>query len=170
MRSAHRRYRLMISSETKISACWKMVPASRLYQKKRGCAIRIQAWWRMLVARRLYRLQRASATVVDPFGEGVAPSKVKVTPLGRKRQSQVRKWQALSDKVVGHGAGFTRAVRNARELAAVRGGSGRCGFVCRCVRTAGHVTNNAHFAASWRASARGSPTFTPPSASASIMR
>ena len=63
---------------------------------------------------------RASATVVDPFGEGVAPSKVKVTPLGRKRQSQVRKWQALSDKVVGHGAGFTRAVRNARELAAVR--------------------------------------------------
>jgi len=64
---------------------------------------------------------RVSATVVNPYDpSGAVPKKVKSTPLGRKRESQVRHWQSLGDRVIGHGAGLSRAVREARELAATR--------------------------------------------------
>lgn len=64
---------------------------------------------------------RASATVVNPYDTAQkVPERVKVTPLGRKRKSQVRQWQRLGDRIMGHGAGLSRAILEAREQAAVR--------------------------------------------------
>ena len=64
---------------------------------------------------------RVSATVLNPYdypSHAKVPKKVKVTPLGRKRDSQIRAWHRMGDKVLGRGAGFTRAVEDARLQAA----------------------------------------------------
>jgi len=64
---------------------------------------------------------RVRATVVNPYDRNAqVPKKVKSTPLGRKRKSRVQQWHRLGDKVMGGGAGFTRAVTEARNDAATR--------------------------------------------------
>ena len=70
---------------------------------------------------------RVSATVINPYdfdSHSKIPKKVKVTPLGKKRDSQIRQWHRLGDRVIGKGAGFSRAVdealNEARVAAAIR--------------------------------------------------